>query len=134
MIFLVVQTSNADVAQQVARILGKDEVGGSSPLISFIQSPGGCRGIFYIIGKFSELSYDIKILCASRSEEIIASQSARARQKCASCQFIEVARMCEAHFCSIIIFRYRKAFYINLLFFYMKLFNFSKFFHILHTG
>ena len=42
-------------------------------------------GFFYIIGKFSELSYDIKILCASRSEEIIASQSARARQKCASC-------------------------------------------------
>lgn len=29
----------------------------------------------------SELSYDIKILCASRSEKIIALQSARTRQK-----------------------------------------------------
>ena len=40
---------------------------------------------FCTIEKFSELSYDTKILCASRSEEIIASQSARTRQKCASC-------------------------------------------------
>ena len=29
------------------------------------------KTFFYIIGKFSELSYDIKILCASRSEESI---------------------------------------------------------------
>ena len=60
--------------------------------------------IFYIIGNCSAFSYDTKASGRMRTDArgiLLLRNMHPARQKCASGRQIKVARMCEAHFCSI---------------------------------
>ncbi len=44
-------TAHADVAQQVERILGKDEVTGSNPVISSMKPTCECKSVFVLFGR-----------------------------------------------------------------------------------
>ena len=63
------------------------------------------RNSFYHIGNYSAILCDkntLRVRMRTRMRGSIASQSCSARQKCASFAVYYNARVCEAHFCSVI--------------------------------